>query len=158
MKKILDQAIDFILAMLLIAMTCIVFIQVFFRYVLNAPLPWPEETARMMIVWLSFIGGYMALRENKHIGFNLLVKKFPVHAQLVINIIGKVLIIIFLFVVIKEGLAFSRKYLAITMPYTGISVGWVVYSVFPVSGALMLLQTIYDLSRAFTAYQQDQQR
>lgn len=154
MKRILDQGIDFILAMILATMTVVVFIQVFFRYVLNAPLSWPEETARMLVVWLSFIGGYMAMREKKHIGFNLLVKKLPQQTQVVVGIIAKVLVIVFLLVVIKEGFLFARKFLAIKMPYTEVSVGWVVYSVFPLSGILMLLQSVIDLSNLFTAYKQ----
>ena len=155
MKRVLDRGIDFVLAVILAAMTLVVFLQVFFRYVLNAPLSWPEETARMMIVWLSFIGGYMAMREHKHIGFNLLVKKLSPRSQFIVNIVGQVLIIVLLFVVVKEGFVFSRKYLTMSMPYTGVSVGWVVYSVFPISGLLMLVQAIQDLSQLFTQFQRD---
>ncbi len=154
MKKRLDQGIDFILAMILAAMTIIVFTQVFFRYVLNSPLSWPEEVARLMIVWLTFLGGYMALREKKHIGFNLLVKKLSPQVQQIIIIVGKVLIIVFLLVMIKEGVLFVRKFANVPMPYTQFPIGKVAYTVFPISGVLMLLQMVQDLSQAISALKQ----
>ncbi|MCP4399908.1 MAG: TRAP transporter small permease [bacterium] len=151
MKKRLDQGIDCILAMILAAMTVIVFTQVFFRYVLNSPLAWPEEVARLMIVWLTFLGGYMALREKKHIGFNLLVKKLAPKTQQIVTIAGKVLIILFLLVTIKEGVLFAKKFANVPMPYTQFPIGKVAYTVFPISGVLMLLQMVEDLSQALSA-------
>jgi len=150
-KRIVDRAVDGFLAATLLAMTVIVFVQVFYRYVLNHPLSWPEETARVLIVWLSFVGGYMALREGKHIGFNLFVKKLPGDARRLVQIAGRLLVIFFLVVVIWQGWIFAAKSLAVEMPYTGISVGWFVYSVFPVSGVLLLVQSLIDLGRSISA-------
>lgn len=148
MKRALDRAIDFVLAALLVAMAAVVFIQVFFRYVLEAALPWPEETARIIIVWLSFLGAYMAMRERKHIGFGVLVEKLPPRPRAVVNLIGRLLVIGFLVVVVKEGARFVREHVDIPMPYTDVSTGWVVYSVFPVAGALMLFQSLVDIAEA----------
>jgi TRAP-type C4-dicarboxylate transport system permease small subunit len=148
MRRRLDAAIDFVLAALLVAMTAVVFIQVFFRYVLNAALPWPEETARILIVWLSFLGAYMAMRERKHIGFSVLVDKLPLRSRAVVNLIGRLLVIGFLAVVVKEGVRFVQEHVDIPMPYTDVSTGWVVYSVFPVAGALMLFQSLMDIAEA----------
>lgn len=148
MKRALDRAIDFVLAALLVAMAAVVFIQVFFRYVLDAALPWPEETARILIVWLSFLGAYMAMRERKHIGFGVLVEKLPLRLKMLVIVIGRVFVILFLLVVFKEGVRFVREHVDIPMPYTDVSTGWVVYSVFPVAGALMLLQSLLDISEA----------
>jgi TRAP-type C4-dicarboxylate transport system permease small subunit len=133
---------------LLVAMAAVVFIQVFFRYVLDAALPWPEEIARILIVWLSFLGAYMAMRERKHIGFGVLVEKLPRRFQLLVSLIGKVFVILFLLVVVKEGERFVREHVDIPMPYTDVSTGWVVYSVFPVAGALMLFQSLVDILEA----------
>ena len=148
MKRALDRAIDFLLAVLLVAMATVVFIQVFFRYLLDSALPWPEETARIMIVWLSFLGAYMAMRERKHIGFSVLVEKLPPRSRAIVNLIGRLLVMGFLVVVVKEGVRFVREHVDIPMPYTDVSTGWVVYSVFPVAGALMLFQSLLDIAEA----------
>ncbi|MEX2552025.1 MAG: TRAP transporter small permease, partial [Actinomycetota bacterium] len=50
---------------------------VFFRYVLNAALSWPEEVVGFLLVWLSFAGAYLALRRDAHISFGMLVDAMP---------------------------------------------------------------------------------
>lgn len=145
MKRWLDRCTDAFLALLIIGMTLVVSISVFYRYVLNHPLSWSEEITRLMIVWLSFVGAYMAMRENKHIGFDLLVSKFSPKAKALVSLIGNLLILVFLLVVFWEGISFSREFLNVGMPYTNLPIGWLYYSVFPVSGALMILQTFLSL-------------
>ena len=146
MKRILDRAVDFFLAMLIIGMTAVIFVSVFWRYALNSPLSWVEEVARLMVVWMCFVGAYMALRERKHIGFDIIVARLPAAVRRVIDAVNQVLTITFLVVVIWQGVVFAGQFLTITMPYTGISQGWFAYSVFPVSGALMLLQSILNFA------------
>lgn len=147
MKRYFDDGIDLVLAVLLVAMTLVVFLQVFFRYVVNAPLSWPEEAARILIVWLSFVGAYMAMRENKHLGFGLLVEKLPVRMQKAVGVAGRISVVIFLLVVVREGYAFAASNIDVPMPYTDISTGIWVYSVFPIAGALMLVQSVLDVVR-----------
>jgi len=147
MKRYFNGGIDLLLAVLLVAMTLVVFLQVFFRYVVNAPLSWPEETARIMIVWLSFVGGYMAMREDKHLGFGLLVDKLPVALQKAVGVVGRIFVVIFLLVVVREGYTFAMSNVDVPMPYTDISTGIWVYSVFPIAGVLMLMQSVLDVIR-----------
>lgn len=149
MKKLLDRCVDFFTAMLVLGMTVVVFISVFYRYVLNHPLSWTEEVTRLMIVWLSFVGAYVAMREKKHIGFDLFVAKMPKNARRTVFALGQILIAVFLFVVVWEGSIFAGEFLDVTMPYTNIPIGWFAYSVFPISGALMLMQTVIDFADSF---------
>lgn len=149
MKQKLDRAVDFFLAMLVIGMTIVVGVSVFYRYVLNQPLSWSEEITRLMVVWLSFVGAYMAMRENKHIGFDLFVKYFSPGPRKAVALGGQALIAIFLVVVVWEGFIFSWEFLDVPMPYTDISVGWFYYTVLPVSGVLMLAQTILNILDIF---------
>lgn len=145
MKKKLDRVVDSFLGILVLGMTAVVSISVFYRYVLNHPLSWSEEVTRLMIVWLSFVGAYAAMRENKHIGFDLLVASFPDWLKRLTALFGQVLIAVFLVVVVWEGFIFSYEFLGVTMPYTNIPIGWFYYSVFPVSGILMLAQMILNI-------------
>ena len=147
MKKIIDKAVDAFLGILVILMTIVVSVSVFYRYVLNHPLSWSEEVTRLFIVWLSFVGAYAAMRENKHIGFDLFVAKMSPPVRRVIALFGQTLVAVFLVVVVREGFVFSREFLAVTMPYTNIPIGWFYYSVFPVSGILMLVQTLISVFR-----------
>lgn len=145
MKEKLDRIVDSLMGVLVLGMTMVVSIAVFYRYVLDYPLSWTEEITRMFIVWLSFLGAYAAMRENKHIGFDLLVSKFSPRFKMLTELAGQILIGIFLLVVTWQGFIFSYKFLDVTMPYTDISLGWFYYSVFPVTGTLMVAQTVISI-------------
>ena len=59
MKKILhwldDKLEEFVIVMCLIAMTLIMGIQVFCRYVLGMSLSWSEELTRYLFIWSGFL-------------------------------------------------------------------------------------------------------
>jgi TRAP-type transport system small permease protein len=147
MKEKLDWLVDSLMGVLVLGMTVVVSIAVFYRYVLDHPLSWTEEITRMFIVWLSFLGAYAAMRENKHIGFDLLVSKFSPRFKILTELAGQILIGIFLLVVTWQGFIFSYEFLEVTMPYTDIPIGWCYYSVFPVTGILMVTQTVISIIR-----------
>ncbi len=150
-KTRIDRIVDAVLASIILAMTAVIVISVFYRYVLNLPLSWTDEIARIMIVWLSFVGGYMALREGKHIGFDLVVKKLSAPVRAAVEVIGQAAVLVFLLVVVWQGFIFAGKFLDTPMEYTQIPLGWVAYSTIPVSGLLMAVQTGINLARALKA-------
>ena len=57
----------------LVAITLIIPLGVFFRYVLNSPLSWPEPASVVMMVMFSFLGGAAVYRANVHIAVEALV-------------------------------------------------------------------------------------
>lgn len=141
----LDAIMGWLLVLLMASMALVVFLQVFYRYVLNNPLPWPEEAARMAVVWLSFIGAYMAMRKDSHIGINLLVAKLPDVWQVYVGILGNLLVLWFLLVIVQQGIVMMVLTVGDPMPYTGISIGLWVYSVFPIAGFCMALDTALEI-------------
>ncbi len=52
--------------LLMLALMAVVVMQVFYRYVLELPLVWSDEAARHLLVWLSFVGGGVAIARNLH--------------------------------------------------------------------------------------------
>jgi len=61
----------------LVVMTGIVFWQVFLRYVLNHSNAWTELTAIMIMSWFIFLGAAVGVRENYHLGFDVLLYILP---------------------------------------------------------------------------------
>jgi TRAP-type C4-dicarboxylate transport system permease small subunit len=57
----------------LVAITLIIPLGVFMRYVMNSPLAWPEPAAVIMMVMFSFLGGAAVFRANVHIAVEALV-------------------------------------------------------------------------------------
>lgn len=73
----LYQLLRVCLLMVLSVMTVVGFMQVIFRYVLKIPLPWAEELIRYLFIWMTLLGGGMAVRSKAHIATELLVSKMP---------------------------------------------------------------------------------
>lgn len=51
--------------------------QVFFRYVLGAPLSHSDEIAQTALVWLTFSGAATLYRERGHVEIDLVFEKLP---------------------------------------------------------------------------------
>ncbi|HHX36360.1 MAG TPA: TRAP transporter small permease subunit, partial [Clostridiaceae bacterium] len=73
----LFTATTILLEILVAVMAIIVAIQVIWRYFLNSPLVWAEEFARYCLVWISFLGSAVALKEGKLAAVDIFVKKTP---------------------------------------------------------------------------------
>ncbi len=59
------------------AMTVIILLQVFFRFVVYMPFPWSEEAARFLMIWMAMFGSVIAFRRGRHIGVRVLVERMP---------------------------------------------------------------------------------
>lgn len=58
-------------------MVLAILVQVFFRYVLNNALPWPDEAARFMMLWLTGLMAPMAYRRGGFVAIDMLVEALP---------------------------------------------------------------------------------
>jgi TRAP-type C4-dicarboxylate transport system permease small subunit len=61
----------------LVVMTAVVAWQVFCRYVLNDSPSWTEPGAVMLMSWFIFLGAAVGVRENYHLGFDVLLYVLP---------------------------------------------------------------------------------
>ena len=70
------RLIEWLIALCLAAMVVMVFGNVFFRYAFNSGFTVSEELSRWLFVWMTFLGAVVALRENAHLGTDMMVSKF----------------------------------------------------------------------------------
>lgn len=66
-----ERAIEWAMALALAVMVALVFGNVVLRYVFNSGIAAAEELSRLMFVWLVFLGAFLALRQNAHLGLEL---------------------------------------------------------------------------------------
>ncbi|WP_341898780.1 TRAP transporter small permease [Ferrovibrio terrae] len=59
------------------ALSGVVFLQFFTRYVLNDSMAWTEEIARYLLIWVTFVGGAIAMRRGTNIGVEVLLHFLP---------------------------------------------------------------------------------
>jgi len=61
----------------MVAITIMIPVGVFFRYVLNAALSWPEPASTVMMVAFSFLGGAAVYRAKVHVAVEALLNAVP---------------------------------------------------------------------------------
>jgi tripartite ATP-independent transporter DctM subunit len=71
-ERVLDLLLEGACLGLLVGTVVVALVQVFYRYVLNASLSWPEELARWAFVWLVFLGMAWGFRRDSHIAIDLI--------------------------------------------------------------------------------------
>ena len=106
------------------------------------PISWAIDVATFLFAWCVFLGGDIAIREDKLFAIVLVVAKLPWKAQLYLKMINYFIIGIFLLTMIGYGSWLS--YVTRVRPFQGIpgfSYTWVTISV-PIGCALMLLSVI----------------
>lgn len=66
----------FISVIALALMVFVILLQVFCRYVLNNALPWPDEAARFLMLWLTGLMAPIALRQSGFVAIDTLHQYF----------------------------------------------------------------------------------
>ena len=80
MARLIDlycRALKVAIALCLAVMVVLVFGNVVLRYVFNSGIAVSEELSRWLLVWLTFLGAIVALREHAHLGVDTLVRALP---------------------------------------------------------------------------------
>ncbi|TMH05304.1 MAG: TRAP transporter small permease [Betaproteobacteria bacterium] len=143
MRAYLDLAIEAMGAALMATMCVIVFLGVFFRYVLGDPLTWTEEIARLCLVWITFLGTYLAYRRSLHISIDVVRKRLSRSAQRIIHLIVLVLVGMFMTMLVIQGAHYSQAFLGSATPLLGVPLG-LVYAALPICAALLLITILAD--------------
>ena len=85
----------YIAGFFLVLMTIFVFWQVFTRYVLGWSNSWTEITAVLLMSWFIFLGTAVGIRENYHLGFDVLLYILPRGSKKVLRTISDAVVIAF---------------------------------------------------------------
>lgn len=128
----------------LVAMTIIVGWQVFTRYVLNWSNAWTEPAAILLMSWFILLGAAVGIRENYHLGFDVLLYVLPKSSKRVLRSISDVVVIGFAGGMIWFGLELVALGWPARMPSLGIPEG-VKYIPLVVGGALIILFSLERL-------------
>lgn len=148
MRTLYDRsmaALQLIAAVLLALMLLLVLAGVFYRYVFDDSLSWYDEFAGYLLVWLTMVGSVVGLAKGKHIGFETLVESFPPGARRLMALLSVASIAVFSLVMLVAGgqlVLEMEGETAISLPW--VKMAWV-YSIMPISGALMLAVSAVQL-------------
>ena len=130
----------------LLLMSVLVSLQVVLRYVLGSALPWAEEAAVYMMVWMAFIGAAVALQRSEHMALNLFVDRLPPLLERITRIVSQLLILIFLFFVLVLGLQLAIAISGQRSPALGLNMFWP-YLILPLGCLFMAAVTLDKIVR-----------
>jgi TRAP-type C4-dicarboxylate transport system permease small subunit len=108
----------------LVVMTVMVAWQVFCRYVLNDSPSWTEPGAVMLMSWFIFLGAAIGVRENYHLGFDVLLYVLPKGGKKWLRMISDVVAFAFGIGMVWYGTQLIMLTWSTTLPSLGISGGW----------------------------------
>ncbi len=85
-------------------MLVFILIQVFFRYIMGNALPWSEEAARFLMLWMTGLMVPTAFRQGGFVAITMVLDIFP-------RMVGSLIALLFLL-------------LSIVLLYVGMRIGW----------------------------------
>ncbi|MDB5742362.1 MAG: Tripartite ATP-independent periplasmic transporter, DctQ component [Polaromonas sp.] len=150
MKKWIDrycQFLGYLIAAALAVMVVLVFGNVVLRYAMNSGIAVSEELSRWLFVWLTFLGGIVALNEGAHLGTDTLVSRLPVRGKKICLVLAHVLMLFICWLLFKGALDQVRINWESTSAAMETSMAYFYGCgvVFAVSGAVILLSNLWRL-------------
>ena len=137
----LCRLIEFSLAFLLSAMTAVIFLQIFCRFVLNTGFAWSEELARYLFVWMCMLAASVAVYRKENLGISFFVEALPPSGRKACRLLVEV----GCFVLFAHIVRYGYKILPIVGRQTSASleINMVIpYFAVIVSATLMLVSTV----------------
>ncbi|MEE9399033.1 MAG: TRAP transporter small permease [Dehalococcoidales bacterium] len=84
-----------IAGVLILLMAVAIGVDVFLRYVFNAPTIWINESARYTLLIITFLGLAYTRKENAHIRVDFIIKRLPRYVQNWMRVIDSVCFLVF---------------------------------------------------------------
>lgn len=145
LKAINNKLEEVFLVILMAAAVIIVSAQIITRFILKTPLPWSEEVARYIFIWLVWVGAAFATKERKHIRIDVVVNKLPQIGQKACTIISTIIWIGFTIFMVYISFIMTSSVMSGGQTGTGSGIPmWIPYSAIPVGMALMLFRILQN--------------
>jgi TRAP-type C4-dicarboxylate transport system permease small subunit len=128
----IETALIVVCGILLCIMASSVFFEVLIRYVINAPTAWTEEVAQFILVWYGLLAAAVGARKGMHFAIRWGVVRFSERTRWIIRQVVNVVVIAFLFALMKMGFDYldivanqtsTGAEINMRIPWAGIPVG-----------------------------------
>jgi TRAP-type C4-dicarboxylate transport system permease small subunit len=127
-----------IIFLMMAVMATLVFTNVITRYIFNFSIIWAEELSQYLMIWITYLGAGLALREGRHVAVEIFQDRLPralrrlVRAALAAAMLGFLVVLAVLGVRIA-AFTWSQETPVLNLP-TGLP-----YLAIPVGAAVMAL-------------------
>lgn len=144
-SEVTNRAAEYVMIVLMIGISLLIFTQVVMRYVFNYSLFWSEELARYILIWITFIGASVGFKRTAHMGIDFVYMRLSRSSRRVVSIVIYLVILLFAFVMSVYGFNLSifvwwqfspALFIRMTFPYISISIG----------GVLIVIHTLANMA------------
>jgi TRAP-type C4-dicarboxylate transport system permease small subunit len=141
------RLIGYLIAAAMLVMVVLVFGNVVMRYAFNSGFTVSEELSRWLFVWLTFLGAVVALRDNAHLGTDMLVGKLGPMGKRICMGLSLMAMLYCLWLLFKGSYEQYKVNVDSESPVMEVSMGWFYACgmAFSLLGAPILLQDLYKL-------------
>jgi TRAP-type C4-dicarboxylate transport system permease small subunit len=153
LARFLNGMLTTIISLFLLSMVALVFLNVVLRYGFDSGITWSEEMARILFVWIVFLGAIVAYKEKAHLGVDLLIGCLPPLGQKVLYVIINLIVIGVLVIVVNGGLKMIELNKVSYAPATGIPLS-VLFIAGTLAAVVMIFLSIIQTIR-FVIFNQD---
>lgn len=132
---------SFVARIMLILVAAILFLQVVLRYGFGFSLPWPEEAARYLMIWVVMLAGSLLVKDEQLVRVDFFDGYWPRRLLSFRNAIFRLMLCALLAVLVWKGYEnadFGQRRMSATLQ---LSFYWIYLSV-PVGAALMLFHML----------------
>ncbi len=147
--RIYTKALEIMIGLLLAAMIVVGFAAVVARFLLSEYLSlyWAEEVIRYSFIWSVFLVSPLVIRRGANLELDIFVQWIPPQGRRAVALLNSLLILIFLMVLIVQGIRMVRVNVEQLSSALEISMAWI-YLAVPTGGCLMLWEYVAVLIRA----------
>jgi TRAP-type C4-dicarboxylate transport system permease small subunit len=160
MTKVFDRlgkTLEHLIALLLGIMVVLVGLNVFLRYAFNSGISVSEEVARWAFVWMVFLGGALALKDNAHLGIDSVVKMLPPAGQKICIVVSHLLTLALVLILLVGAWKVMVLNASTTAPTTRLSVG-IFYASGVVFSVLAIAFVVRDVVLGLRGVGHDQEK
>ncbi len=139
--KILDGIISIVKILLIILLTTMaifLFVAVLSRYLFGRSFFWIDAYSRYALIWISFLGSTIVLRNRQHVGVEFIIELLPPVLRIWLTKIGASLILLFSSIMFLQGLKLVSITSRQNIPEMNIRVSNISIIV-PISAILIIL-------------------
>ncbi len=139
--KYLKRLDEWLIAILLAAMTLLTFSQVVMRYVFNSGFTWALEMTTVLFAGMIFIGISYGVRVGAHIGVDALVKLMPNKLRRTVSIVAVLLCLVYAGMVIYGSMQYVLKMKEAGIELEDMAIPmWIVRAILPLGFVLLVLR------------------
>ncbi|MEN9417369.1 MAG: putative small permease component [Pseudomonadota bacterium] len=132
LESVLVRANQALIIGLMAVMAVLVFVNVVSRYLFNQSIIWVEELTQYQMIWITYLGAGLALREGRHVAVDTLQDLLPETPRRILRTLVAAAIALFMLVVTVLGVQIALftwnqetpvMNVPAGLPYLGVPIG-----------------------------------